>query len=52
MLWAGGIFYFIIVNNIIGLLRLHYSYLLIPSSLISVDACGGFDTLKIVGIAF
>ena len=24
MLWAGGIIYFIIVNNIIGLLKLHY----------------------------
>jgi len=28
------------------------SYLLIPSSLILVDACGGFGTSKIVGITF
>jgi len=26
--------------------------MLIPSSLIPVDACGGFGTSKIVGIAF
>ena len=31
MLWAGGIFYFIIVNNIIGLLKLpYYNQIIFP----------------------
>ena len=49
MLWAGGIFYFIIVNNIIGLLKLHY-YNQIIFSLITIIISSSVFTWSPVSI--